>query len=391
MNQALILIVDDEPQNLSLLSFVLKEAGYQVAVATGGTVMFEVLKKRQPDLILCDVLMPEMDGYEVCQRLKASEHQNIPLIFLTSKTQTEDLLRGFEAGAVDYITKPFNKSELLARVHTHTQLKQAQDTILAYAEQLRGLNQHLTETNQQLEALNQEKNHFLGIAAHDLRNPLTTIMLTAELVKMRVDKLEPDKIARYMQNVFDGAERMSGLIKNLLDVNRIESGKLEVVPQRFDLKAFMMRLKEQHQQAASQKQIELFLELPAEDAMLDSDENILLQIAENLLSNAIKYSPKEQQVLISVQAEPEHLHFRIQDQGPGFTAEDQNKLFQKFARLSVRPTAGEQSTGLGLSIVKLLCEALQGRVECQSTPGQGSTFIVTLPRDWQISELEPAG
>lgn len=373
-NPLLILIVDDDAQNLKLLNAALSEAGYGVAVANGGAVCFKVLEKRHPDLILCDVIMPEIDGYEVCRRLKASpEHRDTPLIFLTSRTDTEDLLRGFEVGAVDYVTKPFNKAELLARVRTHTELKQARDTILENSRQLESL-------NQRLKTLDAEKNHFLGIVAHDLKNPLTTIMMSAEMVEDRADKVSEEQLVDYMQMIQRNASRIRTIIMNLLDVNRIESGKLAVDLKPFDLRDFIARLLDQYRDKAERKQIRMHLEAPQETVLLVSDENIVYQIGDNLLSNALKYSPPDRHVFVSVRAESDSVSFSIRDQGPGFTAEDKQKLFEKFARLSAQPTAGESSTGLGLSIVKRLCELLAGDIHCESEPGEGTTFTVTLPR-----------
>ncbi|HEY9841604.1 MAG TPA: hybrid sensor histidine kinase/response regulator, partial [Candidatus Obscuribacterales bacterium] len=257
-NPLLILIVDDDAQNLKLLNAALSEAGYGVAVANGGAVCFKVLEKRHPDLILCDVIMPEIDGYEVCRRLKASpEHRDTPLIFLTSRTDTEDLLRGFEVGAVDYVTKPFNKAELLARVRTHTELKQARDTILENSRQLESL-------NQRLKTLDAEKNHFLGIVAHDLKNPLTTIMMSAEMVEDRADKVSEEQLVDYMQMIQRNASRIRTIIMNLLDVNRIESGKLAVDLKPFDLRDFIARLLDQYRDKAERKQIRMHLEAPQE-------------------------------------------------------------------------------------------------------------------------------
>lgn len=373
INPPLILIVDDDPQNLRLLNLVLSEAGYAVAVATGAAVCFKALEKRRPDLILCDVIMPDIDGYEVCRRLKAlPEYRDIPLIFLSSRIDTEDLLLGFEVGAVDYVTKPFNKSELLARVRTHTELKQARDTILEYTHQLESL-------NLQLKALDAEKNHFLGIVAHDLKNPLTTILMSAEMVEERAERLKPAAVAEYMQMIQRNATRIRTIIMNLLDVKRIESGKIAVDLKPFDLRDFATRLIETYHENAERKRIRLVLEAPESPVQLISDENIVFQIGDNLLSNALKYSPADRCVFLKLENLGQQVCFSVRDQGPGFTASDKLQLFEKFARLSALPTGGESSTGLGLSIVKRLCELLGGGIACESEPGAGAMFTVTLP------------
>ena len=366
--QPLILIIDDDPQNLKLLNFTLSEAGYRVALANGGLVALEALQRRKPDLILCDIVMPEMDGYEVCRALKADpELHEIPLIFLTAQTDTQHLLAGFQAGAVDYVTKPFSQAEVLARVRTHTELKRARDTIMANNQQLQTLNRHLA-------ALNQEKNHFLAIAAHDLKNPLTTVLLRAEMAEENLESPEPGQLRNHLQNIQKDVERMRLIVTNLLDINRIEAGSFEIKPAAFDLLQLVQRLTEQYRDTAARKQIRLCTDLPQGPVTLVADEQLVYQIADNLLSNAIKYSPPGKDVSLLVSATGPSLE--IQDQGPGFSAEDKARMFQKFTRLSARPTAGETSTGLGLSIVRMLANLLEAGIDCESQPGAGARFRV---------------
>lgn len=363
-----ILVIDDQAQNLQILSTTLRAAGYQVAAANSGPTALRILEKRLPDLILCDIMMPEMDGYAVCRQLKSQpETQDIPLIFLTAKTESEDVLLGFEVGAVDYVTKPFNAGELLARVKTHTELKRARDTILSYTHQL--------------ETLNEEKNHFLGIAAHDLKNPLTTIMLSAEMVQLKRERIRPEDLDLYIGIIYKDAERMLMIVSNLLDVNRIEAGKIPLRPEVLELEHFLQRLLKQYAMTAERKQITLRPLMPEEPPTLITDPHIAFQIADNLLSNAIKYSPPGRKVELTVQNVGDRVELAVCDQGPGLTADDQERLFQKFTRLSARPTGGENSTGLGLSIVKMLCELLQATIRCESQLGEGARFVVSFPRE----------
>ncbi|MGV3522594.1 MAG: hybrid sensor histidine kinase/response regulator [Candidatus Sericytochromatia bacterium] len=366
-----ILVIDDQAQNLQILSTTLRAAGYQVAAANSGPTALRILEKRLPDLILCDIMMPEMDGYAVCRQLKSqTATQDIPLIFLTAKTESEDILLGFEVGAVDYVTKPFNTGELLARVKTHTELKRARDTILTYTHQL--------------ESLNEEKNHFLGIAAHDLKNPLTTIMLSAEMVQLKRERIRPEDLDLYIGIIYKDAERMLMIVSNLLDVNRIEAGRIPLRPELLEWEQFLQRLIKQYEMTAARKQITLRPLMPEVPPTLISDPHIVFQIADNLLSNAIKYSPPGRKVEMTIQPVEDRIEFAVCDQGPGLTTEDRTKLFQKFTRLSARPTGGENSTGLGLSIVKMLCELLQATIRCESEPGQGARFVVSFPLELRV-------
>lgn len=381
-SSALVLIIDDDPQNLKLLSYTLSEAGYRVALANSGRVALESLQRRRPDLVLCDVVMPDLDGYEVCRQLKADpQFCDIPLIFLTARTSTQDLLNGFQAGAVDYVTKPFSQAEVLARVQTHTALKQAQDTIKTKNAELEQLNQHLT-------ALNQEKNQFLTLAAHDLKNPLSTLMLRAEIAEeslMGFQPAERERIQDFLHKVQYDAQCMHSIVSNLLEINRIESGGVKIRPSRFDAVELMQELTERYQPSASRKQLDLDLILPEASLEVVTDRLLVYQIADNLLSNAVKYSPPGGQIQVSLKQQATTAELIIQDQGPGFSLEDKSRMFQKFTRLSAQPTAGESSTGLGLSIVKQLANLLKAELRLESEPGQGSRFLVNLPLQHQAA------
>lgn len=374
----LILIVDDVAQNLQVLNATLSEQGFRVAAAKSGEQAFKALERIQPDLILLDIMMPGMDGYEVCRRLKANDTtQNIPVIFLTAKSESEDMIQGFACGGVDYITKPFQTPELLARVRTHTELKRNRDLILEYTLELK-------ERTVELERLNQEKNQFLGIASHDLKNPLGNILMLFQLMQSSGGNALP--MSDFMGIIDRSAKKMLSIINNLLDVNRIESGALRVEQEHTSLKELLAHVVDSFSAAARAKSIAIEMHGPEQDVLLSTDPMLLSQVLDNLVSNAIKYSPKEKTVHLFLEPESEgNVLIQVQDEGPGFSDADQAKLYQKFARLTAQPTAGEVSTGLGLSIVKRLVEALQGEITLESQPGQGSKFTVSLPYTQQAA------
>jgi signal transduction histidine kinase len=233
----------------------------------------------------------------------------------------------------------------------------------------------LEVSNNQLTRLNQEKNEFLGIAAHDLKNPLTVVIGTAELLRLA----KSDQHERLTGNIIGAGQRMLHLIKNLLDANAIEEGRFTSNLECCDLRALVRESLDNNVPAATRKEIVLRLE--SEDAFwAQADRNATMQILDNLISNAVKYSPRNTTVRVRLGG-PENgkVFVAIKDEGPGLSAEDQQKLFRKFTRLTARPTGGESSTGLGLSIVKRLAEAMSGSVDCESTLGQGATFTLRLP------------
>jgi len=364
-----VLVVDDIPKNLQVVGTMLRNEGYEVMPATNGADALEGVRVQVPDLILLDLMMPEMDGLEVCRRFKADPAvRSIPIIFLTASNEMEHLVQGFEAGAVDYITKPFNAPELLARVRTHLELRHARE---------------------RLKEMNDEKNEFMGIAAHDLRNPLSAIKGYSEMVVEDAQTLAPavgpdllhcaTELESTGRRIAETAARMAEMLQNLLDANRIERGEMQLNLAPTDLAPALNAVIETQRPHASAKQQTIHLEGESILVVALLDPSITVQVLENLVSNAVKYSPPGKNIFVRLKQQPSVARMEVQDEGPGLSAEDQKKLFGKFARLSAKPTGGEHSTGLGLSIVKKMVEAMNGKVWCESELGRGATFIVEFP------------
>ncbi len=364
-----ILVVDDITRNLQVVGTMLRNAGYEVMPATSGAEALDGAREQLPDLILLDLMMPEMDGLEVCRRLKADPAlQAIPVIFLTASNEMEHLVNGFEVGAVDYITKPFNAPELLARVRTHLELKHARE---------------------RLREMNDEKNEFMGIAAHDLRNPLSAIKGYAEMISEDAAALKQGHVKDLAafsaeldangKKIEDTAARMAGMVQNLLDANRIERGEMKLNLAPTELSVVLSSVVESQQPHAAAKQQAIHLESASGPASVSVDPHVMVQVLENLLSNAVKYSPAGKRIFARLKKTNDSAWIEVQDEGPGLSAEDQKKLFGKFARLSAKPTGGESSTGLGLSIVKRMVESMNGQVWCESEPGNGAKFTVKFP------------
>jgi two-component system, sensor histidine kinase and response regulator len=359
---SLILVVDDMPQNIQVVAAVLYEAGYSIMPATSASVALQRVARRPPDLILLDFMMPEVSGPEVCRQLKANPGtREIPIIFLTASNEMEHLVQALEAGAVDYVTKPFNATELLARIRTHLELKHSRDVIIRYS--------------QELSRLNQEKNEFMGIVAHDLRSPLTAIKGYAEMMIEEPD-LPPRERGEFARKISETSGRMSEMVRNLLDANAIERGEMKFQLACCELAPILRGVVDSFLPRAAAKQQVLQLEICPEPLQALVDGNVLIQILENLVSNAIKYSPGGKQIHARLLLIGDKASFEVEDEGPGISLEDQQRLFSKFGRLSTRPTGGELATGLGLSIVKRMVEAMQGKVWCETAPGRGAKFVV---------------
>ncbi len=236
----------------------------------------------------------------------------------------------------------------------------------------------IEDKNQTLIHLNQEKNEFLGIVAHDLKNPLSGIRGIAEFLQEDVDSFSKDEISDYARLIVGEADRMFQLITNLLDVNAIESGKLNIILENADILPIVQKLVKNYIERAKEKNIQVYLDIPNSACQVMTDKNIVEQIFDNLISNAIKYSPANKSVYVQIVQNTGTFQFEVKDEGPGLSQADQEKLFGKFTRLNPKPTAGEHSTGLGLYIVKRLVETIQAQVWCESEEGQGAKFIVAF-------------
>ncbi len=367
----LIFIIDDIMENVKIIGSILLENGYDISMANNGHMALNMIDKISPDLILLDIMMPDINGFEVCKRFKSIEKtKNIPVIFLTARSDSDDIIKGFKLGGVDYITKPFNAEELVVRVKTHIDLKLSKDLII--------------EQNDKLKKLNEEKNVFLGIAAHDLKNPLTGMMVSNDALIKFIEKLSKEEILDFADSIKSSGRRMLKIINNLLDINSFEEGKIKLNLKKIDLNKVIGKVIREHEHRTAHKKINVHFESGVEWPVF-ADEDKAEQIFDNLFSNAVKFSPFEKNITINAKNNHANekgrkfLRLEIKDEGPGFTEEDKKKLFMKFTRLSATPTDKEGSTGLGLSIVKRLVDEMNGNIACESEYGNGAVFIVDLP------------
>lgn len=369
-----VLIVDDVPANIDILREVLKPEGYKFHVATNGETALKIAGEVHPDLILLDVMMPGMDGYETCTRLKKNDSTSaISIIFITSKNEVEDIVEGFKMGGVDYITKPFSQEEVRARVQTHLEIRRLNKLREKLIMELEEKNQHLAQ-------LNETKNKFLGIAAHDLRNPLASIRGFSEIILNEKDDLTPEEGQEFMAIIHESSHHMLTLVNDLLDFSVIESGKLDLDLNMNSLEEMLHRRIRVNDFLFQNKKIKIHKEFSSIPE-ISVDANRISQVIDNLLSNAAKFSPSNSNIYIALTLKNNYANISIRDEGPGISPEDQGKLFKGFQKLAAKPTAGEKSTGLGLSIVKKMVDAHKGVLKVESQLGSGSTFSVLLPFD----------
>ncbi len=406
-----ILIIDDNPANLEAIGACLRLAQeeYTVLTAPNGQEGCQKAIFAQPDLVIMDWIMPEMSGLEALMLLKErTETHDIPVVMLTGLGSAKHVEYALNAGASDYLRTPIDKTELLARVRATLALQDSYKEIKHQREKLEAQNHELV-------ALNQEKNEFLGIAAHDLKNPLNNIADLARIIEQDTDIMPLSEIKEFAKLIRESSAKMFELVRNLLDVNAIERGGISVQAQRFDLVPLVNGVIESYTQRAASKGITLHFDYEHEEMVVFADEHLSEQVMENLISNAVKYSPHGKNVFVRMKYEggsmkqysasdldpdsalsphtSSFLRVEVADEGPGISPDDMKKLFGKFARLSAQPTGGEHSTGLGLSIVRKLAEAMHGKVWCESVLGHGATFLLALPieaRSPEVGSLEEA-
>ena len=359
-----VLIVDDTPANIQTLAAVLKEKGYPISVATNGRQALDVVARVRPALILLDVMMPEMDGFETCRRLKAvQEWRQIPVIFLTAKTETADIIQGFELGAVDYVAKPFNTHELLARVSTHLALRRQQ--------------RELEENYRRLSELERLRDSLVHMVVHDLRSPLLGLSGCLQMLQEDLaGKLEPEQ-AEDLESALTAAQRLGGMVSSLLDVSRLEAGQMPLHKQDCDLRTVIAGAIESLGGLTRGRQVVFS---PSEAPVtVCCDAEITGRIVANLLGNALKFTPASGEVQVGARLAGEVAMVTVADTGPGIPVEYRERIFEKFGQVEGSEEARKHSTGLGLTFCKLAVEAHGGTIGVDSEVGHGSTFWIKLP------------
>jgi signal transduction histidine kinase len=313
-------------------------------------------------------MLPGIDGFETCRRLK-KEHgeKSAPVIFITAKSESDDVVAGLTAGGVDYLPKPFKPKEVVARVRTHLQS--------------RILFEQRAQLVEQLRRADAAKNRFLGMAAHDLRNPLSSIRGIAEFMQEgTVGQLTPAQL-ELIDTIHAASQSMLDMVNELLDVATIEAGELKLSTESHDLGKLVAKSVSMISRDALKKRTRVTFEPPKDPVILTIDPAKMKQVVDNLLSNAIKYSPPGSTIraFVTHNAANHTCSISVVDEGPGIPDGERDKLFHDFSRLSNLPTGGEKSTGLGLAICRKIVEGHHGTIEAENQPERGCEFRVTLP------------
>jgi len=365
-----IIVVDDTPANLQLLTGMLKERGYKVRPVPSGRLALQAAKNDPPDLILLDIMMPEMDGYEVCKQLKTDEKlTEIPVIFISALNETMDKVKAFGVGGVDYVTKPFQFEEVNARVSTHLELQRQR--------------RKLKENYEQLRRLEELRDNLVHMIVHDLRSPLTGIIGFIDLALHEKDTLTKD-VLEYLQTAKCSTTAVIDMVSAVLDVSKMEAGEMKLRLAECDLVRIAADLVSgMHSLKGSR---EMILDAPSAPVTVVADGDLLLRVIQNLLGNALKFTPSDGWIRLGIEPDDNHVCVRVRDNGPGVPAEYQAQIFEKFGQVEAGSNGKKYSTGLGLTFCRLAVEAHGGSIGVESEVGKGSTFWFMLPKDGPAHE-----
>jgi two-component system sensor histidine kinase/response regulator len=362
-----VLVVDDAEVTADVLVRHLQLDGYDAYAITDPVEALEAITADPPDLVLLDVNMPRMNGMEVLQELRANPiTREVPVIMVTASGETADMVRGFESGANDYITKPPQYEVLMVRVSTHMKIGRLQRQRLADLEALR--------------QLNLLKDKFLQIAAHDLKNPLNNLSMGVSLIeRMQEDAGLLENSGEIVQTMLASIRIMNSLVSDFLDFQAMRAGTIHLEMEDVSLNDLVQSAVNQHAANAAAKDVSLRANLSTDLPSIQADPDRVYQVISNLVSNAVKFSPAGAQVGVRTRANHEMVICEVADTGPGIPDEEMPLLFEEFARLSNKPIGHEKSSGLGLWISRQLVELHGGQIGAKSKVGQGSLFWFTLP------------
>lgn len=353
-----ILIIDDKLKNLEITGQVLRDEGYQISLATGGKIALSQMELFIPDLILLDIMMPEMNGYELCRIIKKNDRlSGIPVIFLTAKIQTEDLTEGFKAGGVDYITKPFNSDELRSRVKNHIELSSSRKKILE---------------------LNKTRDKLYSIIAHDIRSPFSSITMTINALSS--GHLDPtgDDFKEIINHLAKTTNETSRLLDNLLEWTKMHSESVQFPIQQHHIHPIIASCVSLFEDQSTKKNISVSIEIP-EDNRAFFNEITMQSVFRNLIFNAIKFTAVGGKIEIETQIHSDFLQLIIRDNGIGISEDVMDKVFKNNEHYTTRGTNKEEGSGLGFFLVKDFIEINHGRLEVKSKPGEGTEVLVFLP------------
>lgn len=365
------MVVDDAPQNLRLLHKILSENNYKVVMFPTGVLALDAVRSNPPDLILLDINMPGIDGYEFCRRLKSDEQSKaIPVIFISALSDVEDKLRAFSLGGVDYITKPLQVEEVLVRIDTHLKIQSLNRSLSERNEALQSSINQLRESESQREKLTQ-------FVVHDLRSPITALLGYCNLTLKAATKGSPEE--QYTHKAVEAADTINDLVSSLLELTRFENGKVELHRESIDLGATLEGIVNDYASIESDKHVSFS---PGEgNPIITGDISLVQRVAKNLIDNAIKFTPAGGCVDVAISQDAGCARVAITDEAAAIPEESRATIFEKFAQINGTAQSKGNSCGLGLAFCKYAVGAHNGRIGIEDGPTGGNRFWFELPAE----------
>lgn len=375
-----ILVVDDTPQTLQLLVTVLSGANYAVRPADSGALAMASIEASPPDLILLDVKMPQMSGFEVCRRLKQNpDTQEIPVIFLSGLSDLDDRVQGFQLGAVDFVTKPFQREELLARVKTHLELARLRSHL---AEEVAKKTHALQSAYDELEKATRLKDEFLSTMSHELRTPLTAVIGLAEVLRTGAYGGMNQEQTEVLEVVETSGRRLLRMINDILEYAQLVAGQVTLQTMECAVADLVKSAMESVRSVADKKKILLDFPLTEPNGSVWLDPQIVKKILVVLLENAVKFTEAGGSAGIVIQsaAGKKMVEFEVWDTGCGIAEANMFRLFKPFVQLDAGIDRTHEGSGLGLALAQKLANLHGGEIRVTSKLGEGSRFCVSLPQ-----------
>jgi len=380
-----ILIVDDSKTNLAVISNLLSAKNYVISFAISGEMAIKIVAKDPPELILMDVMMPGMDGFETCQELKKNpDTEKIPVIFVSANHDTENIVKGFAAGGVDYVGKPLVEEEILARVALHLEVAELRNTleekVQVRTKELENANNQLTQSKETVEAALRVKNDFFARVSHEFRTPLNAIIGFSELLQMNFENTLSENQIRDIDNINDAGKALLKMFENILKLTELESGDIDLDIEPVEVLPLWNHVNTSFSNYAHEKNIEVITEIPKEaNPCVLADSNNLQWVIEALLHNAIIYNNPNGKIWFS--SEPVtngHIRLNIKDNGTGISPEKQERIFKSVNTFD-SDYASEEGLGVSLTAAHKLINQMSGQIGFTTEVDKGTTFFLELP------------
>lgn len=371
-NKPLILIIEDSQESIDLLHYFLEPENYRLHSVLTGKEGLEYLKQHKPDLILLDIMLPDMDGYAVCEEIKKNpETRYIPVIVLTALKELKHKIKAFEAGADDFITKPFDSIELLSRVRSLLRIRSLYDALVEK-------NRELEERNRQLEAEDQLKQDLIDLIVHDMKNPLFVIQGNLQMMEM-IQKLEEPRLQKYVQRMNRSTRNLLRMILNLLDISRIENGRMEINLVKVRLLDFLKRKLDGLAEAGELEGFHIVLDFPEQDVECEIDGDLFGRVIENLMNFMLNNTRTDGKIAIRGFVGSDKLQLLFNHEGSVIPDVFRDKVFEKYAQLELKKAGFKPGKGLGLIFCKHALNLMGIHISLDPAFKGGNQFILEIP------------